>query len=484
MNILFVATEASPFIKTGGLGEVVGSLPKALREIGVDARIILPKYGKMSGEYQNRMKRLKEFTVRLGWRQQYCGLYQLEWNGGIVYFIDNEYYFKRDAIYGSVGITDEAERFAFFSKAVLESIPHLGWKPDLLHLNDWQTALVPLFYHAFFRHLPSYEGLKTVLTIHNLKYQGIFPSSILPDVLGVGWEYFTPDRLEFYGNVNFLKGGIAFADAITTVSPTYAEEIQNSYYGEGLDGLLRAKREKLFGILNGIDVDAYNPKTDPYLLYHYEKSREDKGKNKAAIQEHFHLKISDDPMLTVMIARLVEQKGIDLIIRVLPEMMQEEVQFIIMGDGEWRYENFFRHAEHLYPDKLRLHTTYKEDLAHQLYAAGDLLLMPSRFEPCGISQMIAMRYLTVPLVRLTGGLKDTVRPYNPLTHEGDGFTFYDYNAHEMLYAFQRAVRTYQDKEEWNRILNNLLHKDFRWSSSARQYKELYRNLLSRGETRV
>lgn len=484
MNILFVAPEATPFIKTGGLGEVVGSLPKALGTLNVDARIILPKYGKIDEAFKKEMKRLYEGTIRLGWRQQYLGLYELQMNGGTYYFIDNEFYFKRDTIYGSGGVTDEAERFAFFSKAVLEAIPHMNWRPEILHLHDWQTALIPLFYHATYRNLPSYVGLRSILTIHNLKYQGIFPANVLPDILDVGWEYFTPDKLEFFGNVNFLKGGIAFADAITTVSPTYAEEIQNPYYGEGLDGLLRFRRNDLYGILNGIDVEAYNPKTDPHLLFPYEENREEKIKNKEAIQAFYHLPVGDEKMLIVMIVRLVEQKGIDLIMRILPDMMREDVQLVILGDGEWRYEAFFRHAEHLYPDKLRLHTKYKEDIAHRLYAAGDLLLMPSRFEPCGISQMIAMRYLTVPLVRLTGGLKDTVRPYDPSTHEGDGFTFYDYNAHEMLYAFQRAVSLYQDKEEWRRILQNLTKKDFRWTSSAQKYLEVYHKVLERSETGV
>ncbi|WP_028987517.1 glycogen synthase GlgA [Thermicanus aegyptius] len=480
MKVLFAAAECTPFVKTGGLGEVIGSLPKELKKNGVDARVILPKYGAIGEDFRKQMRLLREFTVPLSWRQQYGGIYELVWNGIPYYFIDNEYYFKRDAIYGFGGAMDEGERFAYFSKAVLESILHLDWTPDLLHLHDWQTALIPVFYHAFYRYSPLYEGMKMILTIHNLKYQGVFSSNLLTDVLGIGWEYFTPDRLEYYGNLNFLKGGIAFADAITTVSKSYAEEIQNPYFGEGLDGLLRARTSRLFGIVNGIDYDSYNPEKDLSLPYPYRDNPEEKQKNKAPVQERFHLPVGKEHMMVIMVTRLVEQKGIDLIMRVLPEMMEEDVQLIIFGSGEARYEGFFRHAEHLYPDQLRIHTKYEDELARQLYGAGDLLLMPSRFEPCGISQMIAMRYLTVPLVRETGGLKDTVQAYNPATGEGDGFTFHDYNAHELLYAFRRATQLYKDQEAWGKLLKNLLKKDCSWSTSARSYRELYEKVLHGG----
>ena len=471
MKVLFVSSEASPFIKTGGLGEVTGSLARSLRSHGLDVRIILPKYEDISAEYKNNTILKKELTVEVGWRKQYCGLEKLRYKP--VYFIDNEYYFKRNGIYG---FYDEAERYAFFNRAVLESLPYLEFEPDIIHCHDWHTGMISVFLRSHYSN--RYDNIRTVFTIHNLKYQGIFPQVVLHDLLGLSHEYFNADQLEFFGNINFMKGGIVFSDSVTTVSPTYAEEIQIPYFGEGLDGIIRHHRNKLCGILNGIDYKEYNPASDKYIYSKYDaKSAEEKTNNKTALQKELRLpQESGVPMLTV-ISRLIEQKGMDLIMCVFNEIMDMNLQMVILGTGERRYEEFFKWMQHRYADKLSINIIFDERLARKVYAAADLMLMPSRFEPCGISQMIAMRYGCVPIVRETGGLKDTVQSYDEHAHTGNGFSFAAYNAHDMLFTIKRSLSFFNKKDIWCDIRLNAMTSDFSWNKSAAKYIEVYKKLL-------
>ncbi|WP_047151208.1 glycogen synthase GlgA [Aneurinibacillus tyrosinisolvens] len=475
MKILFAASEAVPFVKTGGLADVIGSLPKELKNDGLDVRVILPKYEDIPAEYQSRMRKTKEFIVPLGWRRQYCGIEEMQHNGIHYYFVDNEYYFKRNGIYG---FYDEAERFAYFSRAILEALPALSFQPDIIHCHDWHSALVPLFLQAEYRTLPFYEQMRTVLTIHNLKYQGIFPPVVLGDILGLGEEYFTQDKVEFYGGVNFMKGGLVYADFLTTVSPTYAKEIQQPHYGEGLDGVLCKRRDHLHGTVNGIDYEEYNPETDPHVFFKGPVCEAYKQKNKAILQEQAGLPVKERTPLIALVSRLVEQKGIDLIACVLEEMLGMDVQFIILGTGEPVYERLFKEAMRRHPEKLAAQTTFSEGLARKIYAGADIFLMPSKFEPCGIGQLISMRYGTIPVVRETGGLYDTVEPYNEETGEGTGFTFVNYNAHEMLEAVGRAVHTYRCSPSWQKMIDNAGKLDSSWRQSAKQYSALYECLLT------
>ena len=474
MKILFVSSEAVPFVKTGGLGEVVGSLSKALRKNGLDVRIILPKYVSIPAEYKKNTILKKKLTVPVGWRQQYCGVEKVKYKP--VYLLDNEYYFKRDNLYGYY---DEAERYAFFCRAVLEALPHLGFDPDIIHCHDWHTGVISVFLKAHYQYNEYYKKIRTVFTIHNLKYQGIFPREVLYDLLGLGDEYFNIDALEFYGNVNFMKGGIVFSDVITTVSPSYAEEIQTPYFGEGLDGILRVHKKKLHGILNGIDYKEYNPASDKHIWVKYDSnSIQKKAQNKLKLQQELNLLQSEDTPLIAVVSRLVEQKGIDLIQCVFNEIMDMDVQMVILGTGEARYEEFFRWMAQRYPEKLSINILFDNALAHKIYAAADLLLMPSRFEPCGISQMVALRYGCLPIVRETGGLKDTIIPYNEYTGEGNGFSFRNYNAHDMLYTIRRAVGFFSKKEVWFKIVKNAMATDCSWDKPALEYMKLYENYWS------
>jgi starch synthase len=469
MNVLFVAAECTPFIKTGGLADVIGSLPKELNRQGTPTRVMLPKYGDIPQTYRNQMRPVAQLTVSVGWRRQYCGIEELVLDGVHYYFIDNEYYFKRPGIYG---FYDEAERFAFFCRAVLESLPHLGFRPDILHGHDWHTGMVSVLLKTQYQSDPFYQNIRTVFTIHNLKYQGNFPYGILGDLLGLDDTYFTSDKLEFYGDVSFLKGGLVYSDLLTTVSKTYALEIQTPYYGERLDGLLRARRESLFGILNGLDYDEYNPETDPHL-YVPATTPNWKKQNKTALQQELGLPVREDIPVIGIVSRLVQQKGFDLIAHVIEEILRLNLQLIVLGTGEERYENLFRYVQQRRPEKVSVKIGFNEGLARKIYAASDLFLMPSLFEPCGISQLIALRYGTVPIVRETGGLVDTVLPYNCYTGEGNGFSFRHYNAHDMLDTIHRALDAHHKHNVWLSIIENGKAFDYSWQKSASEYRKLY-----------
>ncbi|MEC0210371.1 glycogen synthase GlgA [Paenibacillus ehimensis] len=473
MKVLFAASEAVPFVKTGGLADVIGSLPKELAKQGIDVRVILPKYEDIPARFTERMETVTSFTLRMGWRNLYCGIQKLEHEGITFYFIDNEYYFRRKGCYG---YGDDAERFAFYCRAVLDALPHIEYMPDLLHCHDWQAGMIPVLYRAHFSHQPLYSHLKTIVTIHNLKYQGVFGKEQFQDYFALGEEHLHGYALEMHGGASFLKGGLLYSDYITTVSPTYAEEIQTPYYGEHLDGLLRSQSSRLQGILNGIDYEEFDPMTDPHLEVNYRDSYAKKQANKLKLQERLGLPADKDVPLIALVTRLVDQKGLALIDRVIAELMALDAQWVVLGTGEPRFEDLFRWAAGAFPDKLSAQILFDEALARQIYAGSDLFLMPSLFEPCGIGQLIAMRYRSVPIVRETGGLRDTVMPYNETTGEGTGFSFANYNAHDMLYTIERAVRLYREPEVWTNLMNNIKKKDFSWRRSAQQYADLYRQL--------
>ncbi|WP_339062942.1 glycogen synthase GlgA [Tepidibacillus marianensis] len=478
MNILFVASEGVPFIKTGGLADVIGSLPKELKKQGIDVRVFLPNYRQIPTQFKEKMVLRKTLTISLGWRNLYCGIFELIHDDVPYYFIDNQDYFHRDGIYGYNHSFDEAERFSFYSRAVLEALPHLDFLPEIIHLHDWETALISVLLKADYQKKEFYKDIRTVLTIHNLKYQGVFPKSILGDLIQLDNTFFSSDGLEFYGQINFLKGGLAYSDIITTVSPTYAEEIQTPYFGEALDGLLRKRKDQLYGIINGIDVDDYNPATDTHLFMNYQHSLQNKLQNKLQLQQALSLSKDENIPMIAMVTRLVSQKGFDLVTHMLNEILTEDIQLVIIGTGDVHYENIFLDAMIRYPEKLSVHTLFDEAFARRIYAASDLFLMPSLFEPCGLSQLIALRYESVPVVRETGGLKDTVQSYNEWTKEGNGFSFRNYNAHDMLYTIRRAIHFYHKKEHWNQIHNNTRKLDYSWQSSSKRYIELYKHLLT------
>ncbi len=475
MKVLFIAAEAVPFIKTGGLGDVVGGLCRALRKKGADARVVIPKYGIIPASLREKMEHKLAYTVNVTWRKQYCGLQQLDYQGVPYYFLDNEAYFKREGVYGYF---DEAERFAFFCKGVLEGLPYFGFRPRILHCHDWHTGLVPVFLEAFYRKYRFYQEMKTVFTIHNLKYQGVFTHWILDNILGLGPEYFREDTLEFNGQVNCMKGGIIYADLLTTVSPTYAQEIRYPFYGEGLDGLLRQKGNKLEGILNGIDVNEYNPKTDRSIDIPYgEENLEAKTQNKINLQKQLGLPVNEEIPLVGLVSRLTPQKGLELLIHILDELLSgQQLQIVLLGAGDEKYERFFSEAAFRYPEKIRVQLGFDEVLARKIYGAADLFLMPSRFEPCGLSQMIALRYGCIPIVRETGGLRDSIQGFNEDTKEGNGFSFYQFNAHELLFTIQKALRLFRHKETWRRLMKNAMRADFSWDRSADRYIELYDRL--------
>jgi len=469
-----IAAEAVPFVKSGGLADVVGSLPKALAAGGADVRVLLPKYADIPTGLIERAAPLAEFTVQVGWRRQYCGVSTLSHDGITYYLVDNEYYFKRPGLYG---YDDDGERFAYFCQAALEAIPRLGWRPDVLHCHDWHTALVPVFLRAHYGGSDFYTGIRSVYTIHNLKYQGVFGYGVMRDLLNLGDEHFHANALEYYGAVNYMKGALNYCDFLTTVSPTYAQEIQTPYYGEGLDGTLRHRRDRLLGIVNGIDYDAFDPSSDPHLAAPYRAGEPGKAANKAALQQELGLPEREDVPIVSLVTRLVEQKGVDLIAHVLEELLREDLQLVVLGAGEARYEKLFRDAAYHHPSRLSTNLKFDEGLARRIYAGSDLFLMPSKFEPCGIGQMIAIRYGTAPIVRETGGLVDTVRPYNRYTGEGHGFSFTHYNAHEMLDTIRFALSMYRDPAHRRAIADNMARQDFSWTSSAKQYLELYDRLI-------
>lgn len=480
LKVLYVASEAVPFTKTGGLADVAGSLPKALKKQGVDVRVVMPKYGKIAHEYLDKMEHIYDGEFTISWRTKFLGIDKLELNGVTFYFIDNQEYFYREGFYG---YGDDAERFSFFSRAVLEILPKDDFWPDVIHTNDWHTALVNVYLRLDHIGDERYERIRTVFTIHNLKYQGVFPKDVMEDVLGLDWKYFTNGDLEYYDAVNFMKGAIIYADNITTVSRTYAQEIQYEYFGEGLDGLLRSRATDLHGINNGLDTDLYNPETDPYLTdpftqYNADTALETKTDNKVALQHILDLPLERRTPLVAMVTRLVEAKGLDLVVRVLDELLEHEnMQFVLLGTGDRVYEDWFRELAWRHPTKVSANIYFSDEMAQRIYASSSIFLMPSAYEPCGLGQLIAMRYGAIPVVRATGGLTDTVIPYNKAAGEGNGFLFSDYNAHDMMYTIKKALTIYRDLGAWKRLMENAMHADYSWARSSKEYKALYERLI-------
>lgn len=474
-NILFAASEGVPFIKTGGLADVVGSLPKNIDKKYYDVRVVLPKYTCISQKMKDSMQYVTNFYMDFNWKNAYVGIFKAEVDGITYYFIDNESYFGGMHPYGDNALY-EIEKYAFFSKAVLSILPVIGFRPDLIHCHDWQTGLIPVYLRERFQGGDFYRGIKTVMTIHNLKFQGKWSIREVQEITGLPYSYFTPDKLECYKDADLLKGGIVFADAVTTVSVTYAEEIKTAFYGEGLDGLLNARAKDLRGIVNGIDYDEFNPETDKALEHSFNaiNFRKEKVRNKQALQKELGLSEDDRIMMIGIVSRLTGQKGLDLIAYVMDELCRDNIQIVVLGTGEEQYENMFRYFNQKYSNKVSANIYYSDKLAHRIYGSCDAFLMPSLFEPCGLSQLIALRYGTVPIVRETGGLKDTVAAYNEYESSGTGFSFTNYNAHEMLSAVRYAERIYYDrKREWNKMIDRDMAADFSWKVSAGKYQEMY-----------
>ena len=472
MKVCFIAAEAAPFVKVGGLGDVIGSLPKALRELGVDARVILPLYSSIDRERFGLKYKAYQF-VDLGWRHSYCGIFETEVDGVPCYFVDNEQYFNRDSIYGQA---DDGERFAFFSKAALEILPALDFKPDVVNVNDWHTALSVIYLDVLkSREAEFYKDMKSVLSIHNIEFQGRFNPYEMGNLFGLENKYF--DALIYNGDVNLLKGAIQLADRVNTVSETYAREILDPYFSYGLDKILTVEQGKLRGILNGIDVDKFNPKTDPMIPVNYDlKTFEDKVQNKLAFQKEMDLEVNADIPLIGMVTRLTHQKGIDLILQASEEILKTGAQLVILGTGDAHYESALRSLEHYRHDRVRSILLFSNEMSAKIYAASDLFLMPSKTEPCGLSQLISMRYGTVPVVHRVGGLRDTVIPFTGV--EGNGFTFESFQAGDMMDAIYRAVTCfYQSPDEWKQIIKNNLQKDVSWEQSAKKYLDLYHKVV-------
>ena len=475
MQIVFASAECAPFVKTGGLGDVAGSLPAALVRAGAEVIVMVPKYATIKDEYKSQMKHFSDFYVSLGWRNEYCGLEKLEHDGVTYMFIDNERYFARDYPYG---FFDDGERFAFFSKAITESLQHLpeGFECDILHCNDWQTALAPVFLREFYQGLPLYDRVKTVFSIHNVAFQGQFSDTVMEDILGVAHIPAAASQLRCDAcSINYMLGALRYADAITTVSPTYAGEIQTPEFGEGLDGVLRERSYALQGILNGIDVAGFDPATDKRIAANYTvEDRSGKAVCKAKLQEELGLEVREDRPLMVMVTRLTRQKGMDLVMYALDRILAGGVQVAVLGTGDRDYEDGLRYFQDKYPGTMAARIEFDPALSQRMYAAADMFLMPSKFEPCGLSQIIAMRYGTLPIVRETGGLKDTVIPYNEFTGEGTGFSFSNFNGDEMGDAVFRAARLFWDNRDvWNQLITQAMSQDFSWTRSADKYLDLY-----------
>lgn len=468
-KVIFVGSEAAPFIATGGLADVLGSLPKALAKRGnVEASVIIPLYGNISSEYRKNFEFITNFNVSVGWRWQYAGVFKYSLNGVNFYFIDNEYYFKREGnIYG---FYDDGERFAFFSRAALDLIARLNIYPDVLHCNDWHTAASIIYLKGMYYGDEKFRRIKTVFSIHNIEYQGVFGMDTYTDLFGF------PDSIkqfvEFDGAVNLMKGAIEMTDVVSTVSPTYAEEIKNSYYAHGLENIINRNAYKLCGILNGIDTDYYNPETDKFLFANYSVN-DLSGKKicKAELQKMLGLPVREDVPMIAIISRLVSHKGIDLVKGVIESLLSQDVQVVILGKGETSYENFFSHIASCYKGKCAAVIAFNQDLSRKIYSGADIFLMPSKMEPCGLAQMISSRYGTVPVVRETGGLNDSIKPYTG--ESGNGFTFHDYNAHDMLYVINEAIRTYYDKNAWETLVKRVMTTDFSWGNQAGEYEKIY-----------
>ncbi len=472
MKVLYASSEAYPFAMSGGLADVAGALPKALRKRFIGCRVVMPLYSSISDELRQKMTFICSITVPVAWRRQYCGIFEAHIDGVIYYLIDNQYYFKRDGLYGHF---DDAERFAFFSRAVLEIIPYIGFTPDVIHCNDWQTALVPLYLNSFYKFDELYKDIKTVFTIHNIQYQGKYGYELTEDVIGLpkGCE----SLLEYDNCLNFMKGAIQCSDKVTTVSPTYAREILDPYYSHGLDNILKEFTYKLTGIVNGIDTDVYNPETDKLIYKNY--SVEDisgKAYNKAQLQKELGLPERADTPIIGIVTRLVKHKGIDLVKCVFEDLLKADLQFAILGSGEWEFEIFFHEMAAKYPDKVGLKLGFNPQLAHRIYAGADIFLMPSQSEPCGLAQMVALRYGTIPIVRQTGGLNDTISDSGD--NMGNGFTFSSYNAHDMLETIWRSIAGYADKDGWSVLRERAMRCDNSWGTSANAYIRLYKEIVN------
>ena len=472
MKCLFCTSEALPFAASGGLGDVAGSLPHALRNRLIGCRVVMPLYDEIPKELKDSMRFVTSLSIPVSWRRQYCGVFEARYGGVIYYLLDNQYYFKRKGLYGHY---DDAERFAFLSRASLEMLKYIDFKPDIIHANDWQTALVPVYYSLFYSHDEWYSGIKTVFTIHNIQYQGKYGLEVVEDIVGIPNDKISV--IEFDGCANFMKGAIETANRVTTVSPTYAMEIMDPWYAHNLDPILRERSWKVSGILNGIDVDNYNPATDKDLYENY--SLDDilgKAENKRALQERLGLNIDPDVPLVGMVTRMVAHKGLDLVKAALDQLMNEEdIQFVILGSGDWEYETFFREMQNKYQGRLNASFGFVPELSRKIYAGSDIFLMPSKSEPCGLSQMIALRYGTIPVVRETGGLKDSI--HDSGDGEGNGITFKNYDPMDMMNAVKRALKGYKNKEGWNILVKRAMQSDNSWGKSANEYIRLYRNML-------
>ena len=476
MKVLFVASEAAPFIKTGGLADVMGALPKALQALGVEPALVIPNYEGVGEAYKNAMETVYEGSVDLSWRNQYLGVKKLVQDGIPVYFIDNEYYFKRDKLYG---YDDDAERFAYFAKAALAMLHYIDFKPDVIHTNDWHTGLLGAYLKEDFMQDPYFQGMKNVYTIHNLKYQGVFGRNIVEDVLGLPLRLLYNGNIENAGDVNFMKAGMCYADFITTVSPSYAEEITYPYFGEGLEDYVALCAGKISGILNGLDEQEYNPETDPYIPVRFDASNVllKKPLAKEALQRELGLTVNREIPVLGMITRLVEAKGLDLVMHIMDELMEEQVQLVVVGTGDEEYADALRELAWRHPGSVSVNILFNEGLARRVYAGSDMFIMPSRYEACGLSQMIAMRYGTVPVVRETGGLKDSVINFDKyITPEGNGFSFANFNAHELLFTIKRGLTCYAAKPLWEKIVYNAMHSDNSWNRSAQAYADLYAHI--------
>lgn len=481
MNILIVASEAHPFIKTGGLGDVIGALPVALNDLGADVRVVIPNYRDIKKEIKENLKYIDNFTVNVGWRNQYCGILEYEHEGVKFYLLDNEYYFNRDGLYGYY---DDGEKFAFFDRAVLEFVKHIDWVPDILHCNDWQTGMVPVLLKLEYSKEEKFKNMKTMFSIHNLFFKGMFDPKVLPELFGYDYESFNNGSLEHYGAVSFLKGGINYADKVTTVSKSYAEEIKTPEYGEQLEGLLRYRSSALEGIVNGIDYKEYNPEEDKCIYSTYSiNDLENKKINKEELQKELGLTVNKDVPMIGLVSRLTHQKGCDLIINILEELLKEDIQVVVLGTGDYMYEESFKSFQGRHPNKISANIKFSNELAHKIYAASDMFLMPSLFEPCGLGQLIALRYGSIPIVRETGGLKDTVTPYNEYDETGNGFGFKNYRFEELLNITKYAIRIYGNKDKWNNIVRQAMSADNSWEKSAKEYIEIYNQLITNNDNK-
>jgi starch synthase len=481
LNILIVASEAHPFIKTGGLGDVIGALPVALNDLGADVRVVIPNYRDIKKEIKENLKYIDNFTVNVGWRNQYCGILEYEHEGVKFYLLDNEYYFNRGGLYGYY---DDGEKFAFFDRAVLEFVKHIDWVPDILHCNDWQTGMVPVLLKLEYSKEEKFKNMKTMFSIHNLFFKGMFDPKVLPELFGYDYESFNNGSLEHYGAVSFLKGGINYADKVTTVSKSYAEEIKTPEYGEQLEGLLRYRSSVLEGIVNGIDYKEYNPEEDKYIYSTYSvNDLENKKINKEELQKELGLTVNKDVPMVGLVSRLTHQKGCDLIINILEELLKEDIQVVVLGTGDYMYEESFKSFQGRYPNKISANIKFSNELAHKIYAASDMFLMPSLFEPCGLGQLIALRYGSIPIVRETGGLKDTVTPYNEYDETGNGFGFKNYRFEELLNIIKYALKIYENKDKWNNIVRQAMSADNSWEKSAKEYIEIYNKLITNNDNK-